>query len=900
MCPKPAMISRTFSANNGFRKGSCSLFLRNDRGHLDKLLASVRISAVIQLFCFIFFLSGASALIFESLWFQLTGLSLGNSTWAISIVLASFMGGLSLGEGLVAFHGHRIKRPVRLYAFLELIIGISGGLLVLVLPHLTKILVPLFRCFLDQNVLLNILRGTVAFIVMVIPTTAMGATFPVLGKAAAARDPNFGKVLGMLYGWNTLGAVIGVCASEAFLIKWFGLSGTGLIAASFNIFAGSIALWIARKEREATVPVLAQQPVTLGMPVKTWRLLAASGLAGFIFLALEVVWFRFLSLFFVTTTHNFTILLAVVLTGISFGGLFAGYLYQKKLNINSFIFAVVCLNGALVSYVYSSFHEVAYVMIQQPAGFQRMFICARFLAFPIAILSGITFTMLGRMLHDQMASETRTIGFMTLANTIGSMAGSLVAGLVFLPFLGMERTFFLLALAYGVVAILVFERSVFFQSIRKVLVHVGVILAYGFSLAFFPFGLMEHFYSGLSFLPIRADGEHRVAFKEGANETIQYYRGDIQGQPYYYRLATNSYSMSATNFEARRYMSYFVYLPAVMHSRIQNALLICYGVGVTAKALTKVHSIRHIDLVDISKDIVQMSSIVYPDKRDNPVFDPRVKVHIEDGRFFLSSTKKTYDLITGEPPPPVCKGIVNLYTQEHFQLIYDRLSENGMTTYWLPIHQLTLQGAKSIIKGFCNVFDDCSLWASEKIEWMLLGIKKGKAGISYRDFVRAWDDPVLGAEMRDLGFMNPQQLGSLFIADGKRLRDWASGVPALTDNYPKILEHTMRTDQLVPLFQDFLDASGSKTNFMNSAQISRIWPDRLRQETEKYFESRNWILKIMSPGGWSEKTASDEPFLRDPLMTPFLLFSTGMDPSAEKILARVKELQRTAVSKDKM
>jgi predicted membrane-bound spermidine synthase len=851
---------------------------------------------MIRLFYFIFFLSGASALIFESLWFQLTGLSLGSSMWAISIVLASFMGGLSLGEGLVAFQGNRIKYPLRCYALLELIIGISGVLLVLGLPHLAKTLALLFRHLQDQTVLLNILRGAIAFLLMVVPAIAMGATFPVLGKAAIARDPNFGKVLGLLYGWNTLGAVVGVCASEAILIKWLGLSGAGFIAASCNILAASVALLFAREEHEVQDPyVPLQRSGIQGLSLKTWRLLAASFLSGFIFLALEVVWFRFLILFFSSNTLNFAILLAVVLTGISSGGLFAGHWFLKRHQASTWIVPIIGLNGLLISVLYGGFREVLVVIWYQSPGIQTVLASAFFLIFPVAFFSGVIFTLLGRILHDQMASETRTIGFLTLGNTLGSMGGSLLAGLVFLPLFGIERTFFLLALLYGVIVILVFEGKEFVRSIRRAVFHGLIIVAYGVSLIGFPFGLMKHFYLELPFMPCWHNGERRVALREGVNETIQYFRKDLLGQPYFYRLVTNGHSMSATTFEARRFMSFYAYWPMVVHPGIHRALLVCYGIGVTAKALTNIPGIKQIDIVEISRDIVEMSAVVYPDPKTNPVFDPRVKTHIEDGRFFLLSTRETYDLITGDPPPPMNKGVVSLYTQEYFQLVYDRLSPNGMATYWLPVQLLKPREARSIVKAFCNVFKNCSLWSSAVNQWMLAGIKDPITEVSYNDFVRAWDDPVLGPELRDLGFVNPQQFGALFIADGERLRDWVSADPVLTDNYPRILESSyFREPGIDPLFRDFLDPSLSLKNFMASEQISRIWPSRLRQETEKYFASRNWVLKIMAPrDSWETVSpAENSRYLGDPLLKPFRIFSQGSEPYFERILAGTKENRR--------
>src|SRR5678815_1726396 len=164
-----------------------------------------------------FFASGASALIFETLWFRQAGLAFGNSIWASSLVLSAFMAGLALGNALAARVGPRLANPVRAYAYAEAAIALTGIGLVYVFPVLGAALAPVFRPMLDQPWLLNPLRLLVAFVLLLIPSTAMGITLPLLTKALLRNDAAFGRVLGWLYGWNTLGAMAGVVAGEMWL-----------------------------------------------------------------------------------------------------------------------------------------------------------------------------------------------------------------------------------------------------------------------------------------------------------------------------------------------------------------------------------------------------------------------------------------------------------------------------------------------------------------------------------------------------------------------------------------------------------------------------------------------------------------------------------------------------------
>ena len=169
----------------------------------------------------------------------------------------------------------------------------------------------------------------------------------------------------------------------------------------------------------------------------------------------------------------------------------------------------------------------------------------------------------------------------------------------------------------------------------------------GGGLLLFPHGLMNQVFHRFPINRLTAVGEERVAFREGRLETLQYLRSDSFGQPDYYRLVTNNHSMASTDVRSRRYMRLFAHLPSVLHPRPQSAALLGVGLGVTAKALTEDARFTSIDVVDISPDIPDMLPVVYPDPRDNPLRDRRVRLHLEDGRFFLATTRQRFDVITG-------------------------------------------------------------------------------------------------------------------------------------------------------------------------------------------------------------------------------------------------------------
>ena len=234
-------------------------------------------------------------------------------------------------------------------------------------------------------------------------------------------------------------------------------------------------------------------------------------------------------------------------------------------------------------------------------------------------------------------------------------------------------------------------------------------------------------------------------------------------------------------------MRYFVYWPMFAHrGPIEHVLVICYGVGVTAGAALDVPGVESVDVVEISPDIVAMSDLIHPD--DHPLHDPRVTLHVDDGRQFLLRTSARYDLITGEPPPPRTPGAVNIYTREYFQLIHDRLAAGGVATYWLPVARPDPgTNVNVIIRAFCDVFADCSLWNATPFDLMLAGTRDAGGPGSVPAFAQPWRLPALRARLEEVGLELPQQIGATFLGDAAYLNELTANVPALVDNHPRRL-----------------------------------------------------------------------------------------------------------------
>lgn len=257
-----------------------------------------------------------------------------------------------------------------------------------------------------------------------------------------------------------------------------------------------------------------------------------------------------------------------------------------------------------------------------------------------------------------------------------------------------------------------------------------------------------------------ADGSVLLKKLEGTADTFQLLRRKLYGHPYYDRLVTNSFSMSGTLPRSQRYMRLFAYLPLALRPESENALLVGYGVGVTADAFTRDARLKHLDVVDTSKEIMDLADLYSGPGYLNPLRDPRVTTVVQDGRFFLQACPDRYDIITAEPPPLKTAGTVNLYTEQFFSLLKGRLKDGGLASFWLPVYQLTIEETKAILRAFYNVFPTASVWASSDLEWVMVGINPPLRQPDEELARRLWSDPKTGSDLVRIGVESPAQMSA--------------------------------------------------------------------------------------------------------------------------------------------
>jgi spermidine synthase len=842
----------------------------------------------------VLFLSGVGALIFETLWLRLSGLAFGNSVWAAALILSSFMAGLALGNAIAASSRVLRWRPVRLYALLEFAVAVFGCTIVFGLPLMGEWLRPMWQTLWNYQPALISLRFVFSFLILLVPTTAMGLTLPVLMADPLSQRTEFSRAIGFLYGCNTLGAVVGALVGEGFLVTAFGLRGTSLAAASASSIAATIALLAAKRDGQSGAAAPHSKTLTLRFDARyspPWRLLFVSFGTGFLFLALEVIWFRFLRLYVASSPIAFAVMLAVVLAGIGLGSLGWGAFHRRAsdrllpiLLLLAAITALLCyllFPGELIKPGSGAFNVAAWPQIA---------LLSIALMLPVALLSGAVFPAIVARVQAAIGDRMNSTGVTTLFNTAGAALGPLVASFVLLPALGYQTSLIACAAAYGLLAIISSEREQWGLRGPLALSTATLSVALVLIIVFFPYRRVQVHFAHAS-RPHERDEHGRVLAHvvkrvEGTADTLQLLERDLFGEPYYYRLLTNAFSMSATNPHSQRYMRLFAYLPLAFRPVSEDVLVLCYGCGVTADAFLHGPHVKRMDVVDISKEVFALADFYAGINYSNPLRDPRAQTIVQDARFFLQACPKKYDIISGEPPPPKVAGSVNLYTEEFFRLMKSRLKEGGLATFWLPINQLKLEEAKAILRAFHNAFANASVWAGPDQEWIMMGINGPGAKVTEDEIAVLWNDAASGPDLRRIGMEVPQQLGALFLMDGREIDRVTRDVAALTDNYPKRLTEEQWDEEANHRFVvSYMDPPRALQRFSGSSLIKAIWPDMLDRSLEALFAVRASRYLSETVGG--NELAELDLYLRYSRLHEPVLATLGSDSFRVAIAERV-------------
>ena len=747
------------------------------REHLQERLLLAALAAC-------FFLSGFAALLYQAAWLKKLGVVFGTSHVAVATVLAAYMAGLALGAALAARFAPAVRRPVLVYGVLEGFIGITALLVPVLLGVAQLLFITLFGGQAEPvsdtgaGQTLYYLAGT--FLILALPTAAMGATLPLLAKYAVSADSQIGPRIGFLYGINTLGAVFGALASGFLLLPYLGLFGTLAAGAGVNLVVFFIAVYLARLVASQSSPAepetgLKHTPVTqdsTALQVRYHWIMPVMLVSGMVSFTLEVLWTRLLSHLFGGTIYAFSIMLACFLTGIALGGLAAGRMAQDQ-GRAQVLFVGAQILTALFSWLS---YTVICTWLPESSDLAGNALYAFLVIAPATLFIGATYPLAVRI-GAQTAEQTAGVaGRIYTWNTAGAISGALLTGFFILPFLGFGYTLQLamlvsIALAAGVAATL--------QPQRKWAVPGAIAMA-----ILTLFGLRFERPDELIYAQIPDDKVQGAEYYYGVGRSATILMGALDG---FFHLTSNGLSESAI---ARRgtapvnnSQKWLSGLTTLARPEARSMLVIGFGGGVALEGVAP--HVTELDVVELEPKVISANRAVSSERNHDPFSDPRLNLVINDARNAVMLSGKRYDIIVSQPSHPWTGGASHLYTREFLALAKSRLNDGGVFLQWINSRFVDAALLKVLAATVAEQFSHVELYQPEREVLFFLGSDQS---------IDIWDgernaDRALREYQRHynrLGMRAIEDALVMLTLDNDGVRQFAAGAPVNTDEHNRL------------------------------------------------------------------------------------------------------------------
>lgn len=728
----------------------------------------------------VFFLSGAAALGYETVWARLLARVLGSDASASAIVLAVFMGGMGLGAYAFAERARKTAQPVRLFALLELLVGAWAALSPWILERLDPV---------DGFVA----RALVCAAILLPPTFVLGATFPLMGRIAIRTRGEASSETSAFYGANTLGAAFGALLAPFVLMPRFGLSGALVASAFLDVIAALLAWVLLRPEPEFVEEIVPRESThrTRDATPSAWRepLLWIAFTFGFASLALEVLGLRILITVAGASVYAFAIVVCVFLLGIAIGsrqlterrartGVKDSELVARTAKSRAALFycalaaPLLTLAGLFaLRFQLGESDLFAGLTNRAPQGasvvalWSTQALLAGLCLLPPAIAFGMALPSAAAALVGARTDWTRekTLGLVYAWNTAGALSGSLLAAFVLIPHLGFR-------IAFALVFVLLFAAAYVVAPARKALV--GLALAAGAAIGWNVLSPSDPRDSARTVL-VNTQDAHTTAL---VLETRTHAGGVVRS------IVVNGKSEASTALVDVRLQYLLGHIPGLLHGNVRRALVIGLGTGMTSGSLLDLPTLEQLTLVEISP-AVSRAARSFAAWNGGVLDDPRTHLVFADGRHVLATSDQRFDLITSDPVHPWTRGSSDLYTLEHFRTMSARLAPGGVASQWLPLYELSTDDVKTIVATWCAAYEHVSAWLTA-YDLVLVGSREPLPHAS--DLATLTLPPKIRAHDEGLGIVSGTDVAVLQVAGDLELRALANGVPPMRDDRPVI------------------------------------------------------------------------------------------------------------------
>ena len=708
----------------------------------------------------LFLLSGCAALIYEIVWLQSLEFVVGATTVSIAVLLGTFMGRMCLGSWLLPRLVGVACKPLLVYAALEVLTALCGVLVPFCLPWVQRVYVANSAGSAELW-----LRALAAAALLLPPTMLMGATLPAVSRGLRGAPHRWG----LLYSANVAGGVLGCLGAGFWLLRLFDTQVATGVAVGLNLLAAAGACVLAR-----TTPAPVDEPVSAQATPRLARsVLFAIGLSGLTTLGAEVVWTRLIALTAGPTTYVFSIILATFLVGLSLGSATGSWLARRGGALHGLLgVAQALLIPAILWAGYVATQKLPYwdrnlsVKADPLNGFLFDLACCVAAILPATVLWGASFPLALATASGKGREAAGVVGAVYVANTLGSILGAVAFSVGLVPAWGSQQaTRVLIAAAALAAGSMLLGKG----KLLRLTVLAGAGLVAVWLVPAVPWQLLAF---GRR-MPMQV-GPWKVLYStEGRNSSIAYTEW-VDKQRFFHVAGKVEASTSPFDMRLQRMLGH---LPAVLHSRPRDVLIVGCGAGVTAGSFVVHPEVESITLCEIEPRIPPASARFFGRENHHVMGDRRTRLVSDDARHYVLTTRDRFDIITSDPIHPWVKGAAALYSKEYFELVRARLKPGGLVTQWVPLYESDFATVKSEIATFFAVFPHAAIWGNLDVfdqgyDLVLLGSDSPLHPNLDSVDARLAASPGLAASLQEVGFRSAADLLGMYAAQPSDLQGW--------------------------------------------------------------------------------------------------------------------------------
>jgi spermidine synthase len=744
-----------------------------------------------------FFLSGASGLVYEVIWTRVLLTVFGATLYAVATVLAAFMGGLALGSILGGRVADRLRRPLLWYGAVEILVAATA----LAVPVGLRLFDPLYRAIYaagDSSFLaLSLVRFAVSFAVLMVPTTCMGATLPLLSRFLVRRDDRVGGGIGTLYAVNTTGAVVGTFLAGFALISNLGVHGSIVAAAVVSLTVGVAAIALSRKlEPEGETGPADPYPVQSTPPEATptaktppWVasvVLVSYAVAGFLALSFQVMWTRTLVFRFEVlknTTYSFSAMLTVFLIGLAVGSAIMASRVNRvpdPVRLYALIQILTGLAGVLSLFLLLSVVDGLQVgdaigpdgKLMWTVATANVFLRTAVTILLPTLLMGMAFPLAARICVPHVRSIGSGTGRLYAFNTVGAIVGSFATGFLLIPAFGLARGMVILGAGYVVIGVVVLIASPAETTTAKAgWAALGVAILIIFAIRVPTAAPFQEVFPG-HFIVI--DEEGVPAYVEGPLATVAVMESSIGDRTIYIDNA----SVAGTDRVLLTDQKSLAHVPMLLLENPKSALTVGFGSGGASWSFLQYRELERVDCIEISPTVPKLSHTLRAsnhgvldqwDRQSSLVgrrfHDGRYRVLIDDARSYLQFSRSRYDIIATDCTDLRYKSNANLYDVEYFELCKRAITDDGLVVVWMPLGGMSPEVFACAMRTFSHVFPDMTIWYmnNEPTHYLLLLGSKTPLRIDLDRLLERIGRPEIQRDLAEISLHQPEKVLSCYL-----------------------------------------------------------------------------------------------------------------------------------------